>query len=61
MIPPIQRVPEGASDAVRQEMHRAYVAELVKYNPGHFLPPGVRKRWWHLGRVEYPSVLSGAP
>jgi hypothetical protein len=40
-------------------MHRETVAELVQLNQGRFLPPGVKKRWWHwlIGVHEYPAVL----
>lgn len=59
VIPPVTRVPAGASDATRHAMYRESVAEIVRYNPGKFLPPGVRRRWWHalIGKLEYPKVL----
>jgi hypothetical protein len=63
VIPPLRRVPEGASDEVHMRMYRESCAELVRLNPGHFLSPGVRRRWYHwiIGGVEYPSVLLGKP
>lgn len=56
-IPPMQHVPAGATDAQRDEMYRAYLRELVNYNMHLFLPPAVKKRWWHLGMIEYPAAL----
>jgi hypothetical protein len=57
VIPPMRRVPVDADDATRDRMYREYVAELVTLNPRAFLPPGVKKRWWHLFKVEYPQIL----
>jgi hypothetical protein len=42
-------------------MYREAVADLVRFNPRHFLPPGARRRWYHriIGGIEYPAVLLG--
>lgn len=55
--PQMTRVAPGATDAVRERMYREYVADLVRFNPGCFLPPGVKKRWWHLFKNEFPKCL----
>jgi hypothetical protein len=55
--PPMTRVPDGASDSVRRRMYLEYVSELVRFNPHCFLLPGVKKRWWHLWKNEFPKCL----
>lgn len=46
---------------VRRAMYRQSLAELVMFNPHSFLPPGVKRRWWHrlIGKREYPKELNG--
>jgi len=55
----MRRGPAGPCDQVGNVVYREAVAELVRLNPRHFLPPGVRRRWYHaiVGGIEYPSVL----
>lgn len=55
--PPMRRVPPGATYAVRYLMYQEHVLEIVRCNPHCFLLPGVKKRWWHLFKNEFPKCL----
>lgn len=35
---------------------RYYAVRIVAMYPNRFLPPNVRKRWWHLFRCEHPET-----
>lgn len=41
--PKLKPIPEGATKDVRDKMHKDYVAELIRLNPGHFHADGRRK------------------
>lgn len=53
-IPKMERVPDNASFAEREEAYRRYCLLLVELNPSFFLPIGVVKRWWHFFKIEHP-------
>jgi hypothetical protein len=50
-------VPSGATQEVRMRMCCDYARDLVALNPHAFLPPEVKRRWWHLFKCEYPQIL----
>ena len=52
-FPPLERIPDGATEATRRRMYLKFVVRLVAMYPNQFLPVGVRKRWWHW-RIEHP-------
>jgi hypothetical protein len=54
IVPEIKKLPRTATRDERQAAYQQYCHELVSRNPHHFLPPGVRRRWWHFGLVEHP-------
>lgn len=51
------RVPYGASSEERERMRRLVTLQRYRLNPQSFLPPGVKKRWWHMFKSEYPADL----
>ena len=55
-IPPIKPLPPNADDETRRRMYWEYVDLCVATNPSMFLPVGVKKRWWHLFKVEHPET-----
>lgn len=55
-IPPIKRLPQDADDKTRSQMYWEYVDECVAANRSWFLPVGVKRRWWHLFKVEHPKT-----
>jgi hypothetical protein len=54
IIPKIERAPEGATQTERVAMFRKWCERLVAANPDRFLPQGVRRRWWHIAKLEHP-------
>lgn len=54
ILPPMPRYKPGASAQERFDMYKQYVGSLVLYNPHHYLPRGVKKRWYHFGLNEHP-------
>ena len=55
-IPPIKPLPPNADDETRRRAYWEYVDLCVATNPAWFLPVGVKKRWWHLLKVEHPET-----
>jgi hypothetical protein len=51
---PFRPVPPYATWADRLRLYDEYVTELVSANPEHFLPLGVKRRWWHFFKIEHP-------
>lgn len=58
-LPPLPLLPPDASEEERRRRDLWWLADVVRYNPDRFLPPGVRARWWHtlLCKFEYPKEL----
>lgn len=56
-LPTMFYCPPDATEAERMRLYRKYAQLLVDCNRRAFLPPGVKKRWWHLFRIEYPKIL----
>ena len=46
--PVVQNYPRNA------EGYLAYIDDLARLNRLSILPIGVRKRWWHLFKIEHP-------
>ncbi len=53
-LPTPKKLPRTATRDERAVEHARYCHELVSRNPQHFLPPGVRRRWWHFFLIEHP-------
>lgn len=51
---PMQRIPEGTSDAIRLQLYFDYCQFNQAVNPDFNLPLGVKKRWYHLFKCEHP-------
>lgn len=60
-FPPMKPIPPGATRETRERMYWEYVDLLVACNSRWFLPPGVKKRWWHLFMVEHPETTMIRP
>jgi hypothetical protein len=45
-IPPLKRVPEGATQTQRVKMYEDYTADLIRMNPGQFNSDGSVKTAW---------------
>jgi hypothetical protein len=48
ICPPMPKVPDGATQEVREAMYQAYVAELRRANPQFFSADGKRLSWWRV-------------
>lgn len=49
VTPRLKPIPEGATKDDRERMHKNYIAELARLNPGHFHANGTRKSvFWRL-------------
>jgi hypothetical protein len=55
-IPPIKPLPPNADAETRRRMYWEYVDLCVACNPSSFLPVGVKRRWWHLFKIEHPET-----
>lgn len=55
-IPTMNPLSPDADAETRRRAYWEYVDLLVAMNPSWFLPVGVKKEWWHFGKIEHPET-----